>query len=294
MKKAYVTLAALLKLKAEDVEAAFNDTDESKAESMIAEINKDKTVYSKEELAAYETNLTNKVKAEHLEELITAAKEGKLPKELHSPIKGAVLEQKTKELAPKYGLDATATIDELFEKAVKTSPDVEKERAKNAELLASHQKYVAETDEKLKNKESEVNNRLSTLELDSIYSGIKFKSPVEKQANQRELLKSHVARTFTTQWDEKLQRVVFLKNGEILKDPKTFDPLQSKDVISGLAAENFDLETEDTGGRGDAGSGHKPSAGNTADEWIAAKKAEGQDPFSTENLKEFAEKFPDL
>jgi hypothetical protein len=269
MDKAFVELGTLLNDTPENVKAALTGNDEAAAIGIITKFKESHKVYSNADFEAYQNNL----KQNYVSELATLAKQGKAPQELHAVIKGSVLEQTTKKLAEKYGItDPVTSIEDLTDKLQKKDVSAEKIAKELEAVKADYVKNMAEKDELLSKRSEEVDNELANIHLSNTLNSMPLDYKAEAIDKQRELLNNAVNANYTRKWDRDKKTVVFFKGEQMLKDPKTLEPLKSSEVYRMTAVDyGFNLKQESTSGRGDSGTGAPITT--TKEEWIAARKA---------------------
>jgi len=284
MEKAFVELGTLLNETPENVKTAFTGNDEAAAIGLITKFKESHKIYGNEEFEAYSNNL----KQSYVSELSQLAKQGKAPKEIHSVIKGAVLEQTTKSLAEKYGItEPVNSIEDLAEKLQKTDVSAEKLRKELDSVKADHMRILSEKEQLIATRNTEVDNELAQIHLNTTLNSLPLDYKAEALPKQRELLDNAVKANYTRKWDSERKAVVFLKGEQIVKDPKTLEPLKAEEIYKATAVDyGFNLKQADTGGRGEGGTNTPPAV--TKEDWIAARKKDRKDGILLDaDYKEF-------
>lgn len=280
----FVKLATLLNTTAENVENAFKSTDDNAFDVIVDSFSATRKVLSNTAIE----QLKEDTKKEYVSELAILAKSGQLPKEIHSPIKGAVLEQATKDFSERYGVkDHVGSFDELIAKIAKNDVNIDNERAKYADLKSEHTRIVSDYEEKLKNSNKAVIDKLTAIEENNLLNSLLFDVEEAVLPKQRELLKTIVRAKYEPRYDEKTGKVFLYDGDKVVKNPTTLEPIEPKDVYQTIGSEyGFKFKTPDNGGRGDAGT-NTPNKVNK-EQWEAQRKAEGKGNAFTLADVEFA------
>jgi hypothetical protein len=281
MKKLYVELAALLQTKAEDVEAMFTESKEDGLIALVTKFKAENKIYSNVEFDTMQTNLKN----DYVSELSKLAKEGKAPKEIHSVIKGSVLEQTTKQLADKYGItESVSSLEDLVSKLQKADVSADKIKGELEDFKTKHLNVVNDYEAKLQANNVEKENFLVHTFIESNINKLPLKVEDEKRPKQIEMLNTLVKTKYQPKWDGDKKQVVFYEGDKPVRDEKTLEPL-GVDVIYRRVGEEYGIafKEADAGGRGegDAGGGTKL----TKEQFIASKG--GASNMKDADYKEF-------
>jgi hypothetical protein len=293
MENFFVELGTLLNTTPENVKAVVTSNDEAKALSLITEFKANNKVYNNTDLEAY----TNNVKNNYVSELANLAKEGKAPQELHSVIKGSVLEQTTKKLAEKWGItEPVKSIEELYEKAVKTDVSAANYKTELDEYKMQHQTIISDYERKLSEEQKRVDGELSRLDINNTLNALKFEVEEDKQQMQRELLDAAVSKKYAIKWDAEKKRNVVFEGEKMLKHDKTLEPIAPIEIYKQVAqAYGLPIAKPKPDGRGEPDAGQSTS-GLTKQQWIEKRMGDNQKQFGNSNLtaadyKEMNEKF---
>ena len=212
-------------------------------------------------LETFKKNYKDEVINEYFTSLVEGAKKGDVPQELYKPIKGAALQQKERDIAKKYEISEYGSIDDLVDKAVskttangKPTPEFE---TKINELKTANLQLQKEKEDAIKTAEKNFTSRI--LERDKAdlisqipfdFTGVKPEDIESKRAKTQNILKSVFDAEYTLDYDDK-QRLVVMKDGKILRNSATLDPVPAKDVIMNVANEySLKLISPDKGGQG--------------------------------------------
>lgn len=244
MDEKIVVLAALLGLKAEDVDKAWKD---EKPETFVGLLNTYKST-----LPDIETIKKNIV-ADRDRELEGLAKQGKLPSGIYNIVKGSVFEMDEKEIATEYGIKTyTSRKDLISQIATKGSnADVAKLTKDLEEVKGINLKLKTE----LENKDSEYQKKYTEKELtekqnktfDLLES--QLKGTVEEKKNRRTLLQA----AFNNQHKVVIEdgKMIVYEGDKALKNVN-LDPLPLEDVAKNFVTKyGFEFEVSDPGGRGE-------------------------------------------
>lgn len=247
-------------------------------------------------------NLTKEVKETHLTDMVDEAKKGNLDKELYKVIKGATLEMTEKDLAKEYGISDFDGINDLVSKAIsknKGQTDDTKTQEltqKITDLQGINENLVKEKTEAVESARTEYEGKILTRDKTDLVNAIPFdfsdveEAELDKTTTQR---KQIVTSVFDSKYD-----LVFLDNkivaqdkeGKVVKNPATLDPVPVSDVLKQIPVElGMKLKSPESGGQGgssSSGNGAKFTDYNSFEE-ICAKK--GILPTSGEGIKMWAE-----
>jgi len=278
----FVKLATLLNTTAENVENAFKSADENAFDVIVDSFSATRKVLTNTAIE----QLKEDTKKDYVSELAVLAKTGQLPKEIHSPIKGAILEQATKDFSERYGIkDHAGNFEELIAKIAKNDVNIDSERAKYAELKSEHTKIVGDYEEKLKNSNKAVIDKLTAIEENNLLNSLSFDEEEAVIPKKRELLKTIVKAKYESRYDEKTGKVLLYDGDKVVKNPTTLEPIEPKDIYMSIGEEyGFKFKTPDNGGRGDAGTNTPNKI--TKEAWETQRKAEGKgNTFTLEDIE---------
>jgi len=220
----------------------------------------------------FKKNYKDEVVNQYFNELVEGAKKGDVPQELYKPIKGSALQQKEREFSKKFEITEYTSIDDLIEKAIskttangKPAPEFEKtiSELKTANLHLQKEKEEAvktvEQQFKARSLERDKTDLISQVPFD--FTGTKPDELESKRAKTQQILKSVFDANYTLDYDDKQRLVVVDKEGKVLRNTATLDPVSASDVIMNVANEySLKLISPDKGGQGGSSS-QKTSVG---------------------------------
>jgi len=291
------SIAEQFGLDKEIVEASAKDGTLSQR---IKDAMNEKVVYNKNEFETFQTNLKAKTEESYFAQLVENAKKGDLPQDLYAPVKGAAYEQLERDLAKKYEVNDYRDVQDLIEKAVKKSSanvkggeDFERQldELKQANLRLEEEKKNALQEVEQKYKLQAIDKEKSSL-LNSVpfdFSGLKSEEVDSVKKKTQTMLKSVFDTTYELDYNDKGALVVRKKDGEVLVNNATLDPVPASDVMVNLAKEyNLKLASPDSGGQGgrsSAGSGKSYASVEEFEADMAAKGISSTDPAYIKHYK---------
>lgn len=264
----------LLNLEAKDVEAAAQDGtlgDKITALGLMA----------KDQVETLKTNYAKEVKSSHLNELIDKAKKGELDPDLYKPIKGAAYEMLEKELAKEYGVEDFNGVNDLVSKAINKNktgkPDdkaVQELNDKIKLLQEANLNLVKEKDEAVNSARNDYESRIINRDKSDYINKIPFDfsdvedSELDKISASRKKILNDV---FDARYNLRFEGdniAVFGKDGEMLKNTATYEPVPVNDVLKGIALElGIKLKSPESGGQGGRSSGQNGSKFGSIEEF---------------------------
>jgi len=292
--------STLLNIKAEDVESSVIDG--TLGEKLTALGLMDKT-----QVETLKGNLTNEVRANHINELTELAKKGELPQDLYNPIKGAVTERLEKDLSKKYEVTEFNGVFDLVDKAIKTNA-AKSDDKQLQELIREHDELkqvnlnlVKEKDEAVLAAKQEYEGKVLTRDKRDHINAIPFDfSDVEETelekvtASRRKILQDVFDSRYSLSFNGDDKVIVKDKNDSPVIIEATRDPMPVTDVMKNIATElGLKLVSPESGGQGGRSSGESGSAKfkneNDFYDYCESKKIL---PTSAEGIKAWAEGRP--
>lgn len=251
-----------LGLTKEIVEASIEDGTLSQR---IKDSTKDQVVYKTQaEFDTFKTNHKTQIETAYFSDLVAKAIKGDIPRDLHTPIKGAALQQFEREMAKKHGVETYTDANDLIDQIVKTSANGKGDPlllTQLQELKTANSKLVTEKEEAVQTTEKKY--RTIALEKDKaeLLGSVPFDfsntKPDELESSKlkiRTLLKSVFDAEHTLAYNDN-NKLIVMKGDQVLKDPATLEPLPAKEVFTSLAKEyNLKLKSPDNGGQGGSSS----------------------------------------
>ena len=276
----------------EIVEAA---AEEGTLGQRIMDATKDQIVYKKDDFEIFKTNLKAETVNSYYAELVEKAKKADIPQELYAPIKGAAYQQLERDISKKTDITDYKDVSDLIDKVITSAktkgvnPDAEKviNDLKQANLALKEEKENA-----VKLVTDEFNNKFLNKEKQSLLNSIPFDFTDVKQdelENKRSktqtLLKSVFDAEYKLGYNDKNSVIVMDKEGKVLTNPATLEPLPAQDVLVNLAKEyNLKLTSPDSGGQGGTSSAQSSAAFTDRETFFAYCKANGINPMEKEGI----------
>ena len=286
-------LSELLGLDKEVVEGSVKD---GTLGERIQDWKSSRKIYASDDFEKFTSNLKTSTKDEYFNELVDLAKRGEMPTELYKPIKGSALEMFEKDLSKKYNVADYSNATDLVEKIVKSKSNatdnqqVQELEQKIVELQSANKDLLRAKEEADKTWETKYKSDNISRELSQAISGLpldfsdKSDDEVDKVRNSTHtILRSVFDTTYETDIvDGKV--IVKDKDGNVLKDKATLDPLGLDEVLTSLAGElNMKLTSPETGGQGGKSSKGKNGI-NSEEDFYAECERLGVQPTSAEGL----------
>ena len=251
----------LLNINAEDVGKAVEDGSLSEKFTALNLIGPD-------QVETLKGNLTTDVKSTYLSELVEKAKKGDLDKELYDPIHGAVHEMIEKDVSKTYGVER-GNLKDMISKISKNgqSNDNGELQQKITDLQGINENLVKEKNEAITTVKADYESKVLLRDKVDTVTQIPFDLSDVEEAELNTTLASR-KRVLTSVFDASRnlaysdgKTVVKDKDGNILKNPNTLEPLSVLDVMISLANEvGMKLKSPETGGQGGSSSGGNGSA----------------------------------
>jgi hypothetical protein len=279
------------------VEASAND---GTLGQRIKDAIKDQVVYKDQaEFEKFKTNHGTDVTNKYFADLVEKAKKGDIPQDLYAPIKGAALQQFERETAKKHGVETYENVNDLIDQLVKKSAngkgneDLER---KIDELKKTNLNLAKEKDEAITTVTNEYKAKFLSKEKDEAinlvphdFSNVKPDELESRKLSTQKTLKNVFDADYKLDYDENNMPVV-LKDGEIIRNDLTHDPVPVLDVMIETAkAIGQQLTSPDTGGQGGSSSGSSNAAFHDADSFYKHCASIKINPTSPEGLKLLAD-----
>jgi len=295
MKDSDVTyFSGLLNLDAETVKGAIED-------GTLGVRVKD-AVMSKKDVDIMKDNYAKEVKASYLNELAENAKQGELPQAIYKPIHGAVFEKLEKTLSKKFDVSDFDNVEDLVTKAISKNKGqtddkaLEEQIALNEELKKANKRILTEKEETEARIKADFESKILQRDMKDHVNKVPFdlsdvkEDELEKAYQMRQRTLTSV---FDTTYDTELidgNIVVKDKEGNVLKNQATLEPIPVSNVLSSLAKEvGIKLKSPETGGQGGKSSGSKSTAFKSVAEYNEYCEQNNILPTSREGLTLFAE-----
>ena len=292
MDKFYVELGTLLNTTPEDVKTLISSNDEAKALGLIESFKNSNKVYKNEEFETFVNNTKNDTKTEHVLEMQQLAKQGKLPRELHSVIKGSVLEQEQKRIAEQFGItDPVSSLDDVISKIAKSDGNTEKVLKELESLKTTHQSIVSDYEAKLLNEQSKVNSELTNISKLNLLNNLPLDVEEAKRENQITMLDAVVNQKYLIKWDAEKKRLVAFENEQIVKDTKTLEPVAVSELYKKVGNDFGIAFKQSISGRGDGSRVEDPN-GLNKDAWIQERMKKNNGALTNADMIEFNKLFP--
>jgi len=285
--------STLLNIEAGDVEAA--ETDGTLGDKVQA-----LNLMNNDQVETLKTNLTKQVKSEHMDEIIELARTNLLDKDLYGMVRGSVYEKLENQLADEYGVKEFKGVKDLVakisHKATKTDDKTVQELNDKLEALKNvNQRLDKEKNELEPTIRAEYEGRLLGRDMKDLLTQIPFDfsdvedDNLEKVTSQRRQI---VESVFNSKFDLKFDGdkiVVTDKQGDIMKNQTTLDPLSPLDVLNAIPVElGIKLTSPEAGGQGGKSSGGKNGQFKSEEEFYAHLDARNIQPMSKEGIDLFS------
>ncbi len=287
--------STLLSIKAEEVEGAI--TDGSLGEKVTA-----LGLLGKDQVETLKTNYSKEVKTTYLTELVDNAKKGDLDEELYKVIKGATYEMLEKDLSKEYGVVKYDGVKDLVSKVIKDKTGQSNDKALQ-ELTETHEalkkvniKLVEEKEEAVADAKTDYEGKLLKREQKDVtnevpfdYSDVKDEELEKFKSSRKEIVNTVFNARYSLVFDGD-KTVVHDKEGGLLKNGTTLEPLDALDVMKSLASElGMKLVSPESGGQGGRSSGGKGGTTfATQEEFEDHLKSKDIAPTSKEGIDLFA------
>lgn len=255
-----------------------------------------KVVYSKDDFDAYTKNLKAQTTNEYFNDLVEKAKKGEVPQDIYNPVKGAAYQQLEREVSKKVGITEFNGISDLIDKIItsaKTSKgDPDTEKIIN-ELKLANTTLLKEKEDAIKTVTNDFNQRFINKEKSALlnavpfdFSNVKADELEKSKTKTQTLLKSVFDAEYELKYNDNNVLIVADKQGKVLTNPATLEPIPAKDVLINLAKEyNLKLTSPDSGGQGGQSSASSNAAFTDAESFYAYCRANNLDPHSREGLE---------
>jgi len=285
----------------EEAEAVKGYVEEGSLGDKIAALN----LMGQDQVETLKSNLTKQVKESHVSELVEQAKKGDLNSDLYKVIKGATLEMTEKDLAKEFGVTEYTGINDLVSKAIsknkgqKDDTKIEELNQKVAELQGINTTLAQEKADAEKSIRSEYEGKILNRDLTDQISAIPFDltdvedADLEKVTTQR---KTIVQTVFDSKYALKFdgdKAIVTDKDGNVVQNPVTLEPLPVSDVLKTIPAElGIKLKSPESGGRGGKSSGNGSAKFADINEFNKYCAEKGINPHGAEGIKIWSERRP--
>lgn len=255
----------------------------------------------KDQVETLKTNLSKEVRNIHLLELSESAKSGNLDGELYKAIKGAAYEMLEKDLSKEYKVDEFKDVKDLvakiFNKAIKTDDKTLHELNEKLNALKEvNSKLSTEKEEAVTAARTDYEGKLLARSKSEFVNTVPFDladipdAELEKVTNsRREILSTVFDARYDLAFDgEKV--VVSGKDGNVLKNPATLDPIPAADVLKSLASElGQKLKSPESGGQGGRSSSANGKMFQNQAEFDQYVQDNKINPYSKEGIKLFSD-----
>jgi len=259
-------LGSLLSEKPEAVEQAIT-------EGTLSEKIKALNLMKQDEVEKLKTNLTNQVKENHISELVESAKAGEIDKALYGVIKGAATERTERNLAKEYGITEYSGINDLVSKAISKNKgqtddtQIQELNQKILDLQGVNVKLVSETKDAVTAAEKKANDKILQRDKRDLVNGVPFDFSDVEQANLEKISgqrRQIVESVFDSRYSlvfEGDKTVVKDKEGNLIKNPATLEPITPSDVMNLIPVElGIKVKSSESGGQGGKSSAGKGDA----------------------------------
>lgn len=252
-------LSSLFNVDSEIVTKAI--TSEDGDGSFIESWKNKNVVKSKEDFETFQNNLKQETQNNYLLELKEKAKAKELPQELYSFFKGNVSEELERKLAKAAGVDDYSNYEDLVSKVIASKGNDETIKNQLKELQERNQQLADEKENALKEANSKFDSELINFDKKNVYGSIDLDYSDEAKPKQLSLLKSQVDANYNyIRKDGKT--LVSDKDGNIVKNPNTLEPMTLSEVAMKVAKEyDFKIKSPESGGQGGSSSQGKSGAG---------------------------------
>ena len=292
-------LGTLLGEKPEAVEQAVTD-------GVLSEKIKALKLMRSDEVETLKTNLAKQVKENHINELVESAKAGEIDKTLYGVIKGAVVEKTERTLAKEYGVTEFNGINDLVSKAISKNKgqtddtQIQELSQKILDLQGINTKLVSEKDTAITAAEKKAHDMVLQRDKRDLVNSVPFdfsdveQADLEKKTGQRRQIVESVfdARYVLAFEGDKV--VVKDKEGNMIKDPATLEPVQPGVVMNAIPSDlGIKIKGPEGGGQGGSSStGQGDAAFKDAAEFNAYCNEKGILSTGAEGLAIWAKRRP--
>jgi hypothetical protein len=257
-----------------------------------------KNYVSTDTFNTFKGNHKTEVETNYFNDLVEKAKKQDIPQDLYKPVKGAVLQQLEREYAKKFDVKDFQNFDDLIEKATsktsangKTLPEYE---TKIKDLQDANLKLKKEAEDAVKNVETKFKTQSIERDLNDFVNKVphdfsSFKPEEMQNATLRikNILKSVFAGDgYKLDYNEKGIPIVMDKEGKVLKNSATLEPLNPVDVMTNLAKDYGQLiKSSDRGGQGGQSSQQGSTMFQNLDAFLNYCESKGIQPTSKEGAE---------
>jgi len=251
-------LGTLLNEKPGTVEQVITD---GKLSEKIQALN----LMGKGEVETLKTNLAKQVKENHISELVENAKGGNVDKDLYGVIKGAVIEKTERTLSKEHGIAEFDGINDLVLKAIsknKGQTDDTKTQELSQKILDLQDintQLVTDKEQAVEEAQTNANNMVLSRDKRDLVFGVPFdltsvdESNLEETTRQRrQIVESVFDANYSLAFDGN-NVIVQDKEGQIIKNPATLEPISPSDVMNGIP-KTIGIPTKSPEGGGQGGS----------------------------------------
>jgi len=282
-----------------DKEIVQASIDDGTLGQRIKDAMKNDVRYTKDDFESFKTNYKAEVTNSYFADLVEKAKQGDIPQDLYKPVKGAALQQLEREVAKKYNVESYSDVQDLIDKAVKSSANtkggdevmarqLEELKQANVTLQQERDNAISEVEQKYRRMAIDKDQKALLNSVPFDFTDVDPKNLDAARNNAQRLLKGVFDQEYSLDYTDEGQLVV-KKGDEIIKNEATRAPLPASDVFIKLAKDyNLKLKSPDNGGQGG-----KSSAGSSGrkyesvQEFEADMEAKGISRTDKEYIKEY-------
>jgi len=289
----------LLNITPEDVEKSVTDGTLSEK---VAALN----LMDSQQVETLKTNLAKQVKTEHIQELVNGVSKGDTDKTLYDAIKKSALSKLERKLADKHKIEKFEGFDDLVSQAVDKNKGltddtrVQELETKISDLQGINKNLVKEKDTAVDEANTKADSRVLDRDKRDMVNGIPFDFSDVDAANLQTISgqRKQIAESV---WDSKYtlafegESVVAKdKQGNVIKDPATLEPVPPAELMNKIPVElGIKIKVPETGGQGGSSSGGQGSARfATIQEFGDYIDKHGIKSTSPEGIKLWAERGP--
>ena len=290
---------SLLNVKPEDVEQAVTD---GTLGEKVAALN----LMDSQQVETLKSNLTKQVREKHISELVDGVSKGETDKTLYDAIKKSALSKIERKLADKHKVEKFDGFDDLVSQAIsnnKGSTDdtkVQELETKVSDLQGINKNLVKEKDTAVTEANTRADLRVLTRDKRDMVNSIPFdfsdvdETKLKEVSGQRRQIAESVFDSKYTLTFEGEKVVAKDKQGDIVKDPATLEPISPIELMNKIPVElGIKIKGPETGGQGGSSSGDKGGGRfATLEEFGAYCEKNGILPTGAAGVKLFVERGP--
>ena len=269
-----VSLSGLLNSDKETVIKALTSEDGN-----INALTDNLVIRSKEDAQKYELNLLGDFKKKHIDELKDKAKRKELDPELYNFFKGNVAGEFERKISDAFNINEYNGFDDLLTKIKSGKSTDESIKKMVTELQERNTVLATEKEQAIKEAQGKFESELLKMKSDAIYNSLALDYEGEAATKQKQLLKNTIAQTYDFRIENN-NIVTYDKNGMVLKDANTLEPVAFSKVVNDIAkAYDFKIKSPESGGQGGQSSRVEVGQGVSFDDYL---KTKGVKPLTME------------